>query len=72
MKIKEQTIKYKNQIVFIKLSMPYFDRTLKHYVEDEACFMFVNKGEVSVRGQEDYLKLNRHTAMLAKCMNYFF
>jgi len=72
MKFTEQIIKYKHWIVFIKLSMPYFDRTLKKYVEDEACFMFVNQGEVVVRGQEEYMKLNKSTAMLAKCMNYFF
>ncbi|MEM6347949.1 MAG: AraC family transcriptional regulator [Bacteroidota bacterium] len=52
--------------------MPHFDRSLKHYMEDEACFMFVNKGEVGVRSQEDYFKLNREVAMIAKCLNYFF
>ncbi|CAL2110639.1 HTH araC/xylS-type domain-containing protein [Tenacibaculum sp. 190130A14a] len=52
--------------------MPSFNRTLKHYVEDEACFMFVNKGEVAVRTPDDYLKLNKNTAMIAKCLNYFF
>lgn len=52
--------------------MPDFDRTLKAYVENEACFMFVNKGEVMVRAQEDYFGVNPQTAMLAKCMNYFF
>jgi len=72
MEFKEQVIQYKEKIVFIRLSMPFFDRTLKHYVEDEACFMFVNKGEVGVRSQEDYFKLNRNKAMLAKCLNYFF
>lgn len=72
MEFKEQVITYKDRIVFIRLSMPSFDRTLKQYVEDEACFMFVNKGEVGVRGSDDYLKLNRNTAMLAKCLNYFF
>lgn len=69
---KEQVIKYKDRIVFIRLSMPFFNRTLKQYVEDEACFMFVNEGSVNVRSPEDYLKLNRKTAMLAKCLNYFF
>ncbi|OSY88157.1 hypothetical protein WH52_07895 [Tenacibaculum holothuriorum] len=59
-------------MVFIKLSMPFFNRTLKSYVEDEACFMFVNKGEVGVRTPDEYLKLNRNTAMIAKCLNYFF
>lgn len=72
MEFKEQVIKYKGKVVFIKLSMPSFDRSLKQYVEDEACFMFVNQGEVNVRTQDDYLKLNKKTAMLAKCMNYFF
>lgn len=72
MEFKEQTIKYKGRIVFIKLSMPFFNRTLKEYVEDEACFMFVNKGEVGVRTPDDYLKLNKDTAMIAKCLNYFF
>lgn len=72
MEFKEQVIKYKGRIVFIRLSMPFFNRTLKHYVEDEACFMFVNTGEVGVRSSDDYLKLNRSTAMLAKCLNYFF
>ncbi|BDD03604.1 helix-turn-helix domain-containing protein [Aureibacter tunicatorum] len=72
MEFKEQVIKYKGKIVFIRLSMPFFNRTLKNYVEDEACFMFVNQGEVGLRAPEDYLKLNRSTAMLAKCLNYFF
>lgn len=72
MEYKEQVIKYKERIVFIRLSMPNFNRTLKQYAEDEACFMFVNKGEVNVRAPEDYLKLNRSAAMLAKCLNYFF
>ena len=69
---EQQVITYKERPVFIRLSMPDFDRKLKEYVEDEACFMFVNRGEVAVRSQEDYFKLNRSTAMLAKCLNYFF
>ncbi|CAL2103223.1 AraC family transcriptional regulator [Tenacibaculum sp. 190130A14a] len=72
MEFQEKVITYKDRIVFIKLSMPSFNRTLKHYVEDEACFMFVNKGEVAVRTPDDYLKLNKNTAMIAKCLNYFF
>ena len=72
MEFGEKIISYKGQTVFIKLSMPSFDRSLKRYVEDEACFMFVNQGEVNVRSQEDYLTLNKKTGMLAKCMNYFF
>ena len=72
MEFEEKVITYKDRIVFIKLSMPFFNRTLKQYVEDEACFMFVNKGEVGVRTPDDYLMLNQNTAMIAKCLNYFF
>jgi len=52
--------------------MPYFDRIPKEYFEDEACFVFVNEGEVSVRAQTDYIDLNKKQAVLAKCLNYFF
>jgi hypothetical protein len=52
--------------------MPYFDRIPKEYFEDEACFVFVNEGEVSVRSQTDYMDLNKNSGILAKCLNYFF
>lgn len=72
MEFEEKVITYKDRVVFIKLSMPFFNRKLKHYVEEESCFMFVNKGEVGVRTPNDYLTLNKETAMIAKCLNYFF
>ena len=72
MKHVEKTLTYKDRIVFGKQSMPYFDRVPKTYFENEACFVFVNEGEVSVRSQNDYMRLNRNHAILAKCLNYFF
>ncbi len=72
MKQEVKHIKYKDRIVFGKQSMPYFDRMPKEYFEDEACFVFVNEGEVSVRAQNDYLNINKKQAILAKCLNYFF
>jgi len=72
LKYEEKYLKYKDRIVFGKQSMPYFDRIPKEYFEDEACFVFVNEGEVSVRAQTDYIDLNRKQAVLAKCLNYFF
>lgn len=72
MKYEEKYIKYKGRIVFGKQSMPYFDRIPKEYFEDEACFVFVNEGEVSVRSQTNYMDLNKNQAILAKCLNYFF
>lgn len=72
MNYEEKYIKYKGRIVFGKQSMPYFDRKPKEYFEDEACFVFVNEGEVSVRAQTKYMNLDRNNAILAKCLNYFF
>ncbi len=69
---EEKYLKYKDRIVFGKQSMPYFDRMPKEYFKDEACFVFVNEGEVSVRAQTDYIDLNKKQAVLAKCLNYFF
>jgi AraC-like DNA-binding protein len=72
MKYEEKYLKYKGRIVFGKQSMPYFDRIPKEYFEDEACFVFVNAGEISVRSQNNYMDLNKNHAILAKCLNYFF
>jgi len=72
MKFEQKHLKYKGRIVFGKQSMPYFDRVPKQYTENEACFVFVNKGELSVRSQNNYMNLNKHKAILAKCLNYFF
>jgi AraC-like DNA-binding protein len=69
---EEKFLKYKDRIVFGKLSMPYFDRVPKLYNEEEACFVFVNEGELSVRSQDSYMDLNKQTGLLAKCLNYFF
>ena len=72
MKSKESFLKYRDRIVFGKQSMPTFDRIPKEYKENEACFIFVNKGEFSVRSQIDYMDLNQAQGLLAKCLNYFF
>ena len=68
----EKVLKYKGRIVFGKQTMPYFDRRPKEYFEDEACFVFLNEGEMSVRSQTQYMELNKHRGILAKCLNYFF
>ena len=65
-------MKYKGQIVFEKLSTPYFERVPKEYKENEACFIFINQGEMSLRSQTAYFKLKSGDGLLAKCLNYFF
>jgi len=72
MDIPEKYLKYQDRIVFAKQYIPSFSRLPKQYTENEACFIFVNKGEIGVRSQIEPLKLNRNQALLAKCLNYFF
>lgn len=72
MQYEQKVLKYKNQVVFIKLSTPHFGRVAKTYAENEACFMFVNRGAFSIRAPESYIDLDPNTALLAKCLNYFY
>lgn len=68
----EKVLFYKGYPVFGKQTMPGFDRVPKEYKENEACFIFVNKGRFSVRSQEHFFEVNNSTGLLAKCLNYFF
>ena len=72
METNSKYLTYKGQIVFGKQSMPYFDRMPKEYSENEACFVFINRGEVSVRAPQEYIYLNEGSGVLAKCLNYYF
>lgn len=72
MEYELKILTYKERIVFEKLRLPYFNRMPKEYFEKEACFIFVNEGEFSVRSQSEYLSLKKGTGLLAKCLNYFF
>ena len=72
MSSSEKFLTYRGKIVFGKQWLPEFSRMPKTYFENEACFLFVNKGEISVRAQTDYLNLNPDTGVLAKCLNYYF
>jgi len=56
---------------FGKQSMPSFDRMPKDYTENEACFIFINNGEVSVPAPEVYIDLNKNSGILPKCFNYY-
>ncbi len=48
MNYEEKYLKYGGRIVFGKQSIPSFDRIPKRYAENEACFVFVNKGNAPI------------------------
>ncbi len=69
---EQKKISYKGRVVFEKISMPYFQRIPKLYEKNEACFMFINKGEFSVRTPEKFISFKKGKGLLAKCFDYFF
>jgi AraC-like DNA-binding protein len=68
-----KTITFKNHIVFQKLRLPRFStRIPKVYYENEACFVFINEGAFNVREPAQIIELNNNSALLGKCINYFY
>jgi len=63
---------YKGLPVFGRVSKPHFRREAKEYADKEACFIFVNEGQFSVRAQDQVLEMAPSTGLLAKCLNYFY
>lgn len=68
---EEKALTYKGKVVFHKLSTLAPHRQLKPFKENEACFMFVNKGNFSVRTSDKLIPFEKGKAMLAKCFNFF-
>jgi AraC family transcriptional regulator, exoenzyme S synthesis regulatory protein ExsA len=72
LKLDLKTLEFKGRAVFQKLQVPTFERLPKEYSENEACFIFVTKGEFQVRSQTEIFQVNRETSLLAKCLNYYY
>jgi AraC-like DNA-binding protein len=67
-----KSLEFKGRIVFQKLKVQTFERLPKVYHENEACFIFVNQGGFQVRSPTEIVQLNKETALLAKCLNYYY
>lgn len=63
---------YKGQIVFEKITAASFQRVPKLFIENEACFIYVQHGEFSLRMPGDFITLSQGQGFLAKCFDYFF
>jgi len=68
---EHKTIEYKGKAVFHKIATVAPVRDLKPFQENEACFMFVNKGEFSIRTPDQFLDFKQDQGLLAKCFNFF-
>ena len=51
------TLSYKSRAVFQRMVVSHFERVPKEFVENEACFVFVNQGEVLVRTPDQFFHL---------------
>ena len=70
--LEQKTLKYKNLIVFERIEMSHFKRIPKIYQNNEACFLFINKGEFSVRTPDELIPLKKGKGLLTKCFDYLF
>lgn len=70
--LNQKVLTYKGFVVFEKIEMSSFQRIPKLFQENEACFMFVNKGAFSVRTSDQFISFKKGKGLLAKCFDYFF
>lgn len=72
MTYQHKVLKYKGQVIFDKQITPHPQRVLKPFINKEACFLFVNEGEFSVRTPSEFISFKKGGGLLAKCFNFFF
>ncbi len=58
--------------IFGKIVMGKFDRIEKFFQEGEACFMFVDNGDMILRTPYSTIHIKDGDGLFAKCGNYFF
>lgn len=63
---------YQEKTVFGKIVMGKFDRIEKYFQDNEACFMFVDNGDMILRTPYHTIHINSGDGIFAKCGNYFF
>lgn len=63
---------YQGKTIFGKIVMGKFDRIEKYFTEKEACFMFVNNGDMILRTPNNTIHIKDGDGLFAKCGNYFF
>ena len=64
-------LKYKGRVVFHKMKITSPKRELKPFQKNEACFVFINDGDFSVRTPNQFLSFSKDKGFLAKCHNFF-
>lgn len=68
---EHKTLIYKGKVIFHKITFDTPQREIKPFEDNEACFMFVNEGEFSVRTPDEFVLIKKSRGLLAKCFNFF-
>lgn len=68
---EHKELKYKGKTVFHKLILTQPQRELKPFQNNEACFMFVDKGDFYARTPDKFISFKKGQGLLAKCTNFF-
>lgn len=70
--MNRKTVSYEGQIVFESVVLPSkFRRFPKVFQQDEACFLYMDKGAFKFRTPTRLLEIHQGQALVAKCGNYF-
>lgn len=64
-------LNYKGYTVFTRFTFDRFQRFPKSYFQNEACFIFVEKGAFNLRSPYHLYEVNKEQGVLLKCMDYF-
>ncbi|MEM7511807.1 MAG: helix-turn-helix domain-containing protein [Bacteroidota bacterium] len=70
--LEHKTLSYKGQVVFEKIRMQNPPRGLKPFRENEACFLFITRGEFVVRTPDELILFEEGKGLLAKCFDFYF
>lgn len=69
---QQKTLDYQGKTIFSKIVLGNFDRILKNFQEDVACFMFIDDGGFILRTPQEILCFESGDGLLAKCGKYYF
>ena len=69
---EHKTLTYKGQVVFEKITITRPKRTSKPFHEKEACFVFVNRGDFSVRTPDQFISFKKRKRATRKMFQFLY
>ena len=70
--LDHKSLTYQGKVIFEKVAISSFKRMPKLFEANEACFMFLLRGEFKYRTPDRVLSFHEGDSMVSKCGNYYF